>query len=318
MERIIENGLNSIRVGLEDYEKALEANDDGRLTSAVRNVYAGILILAKGKLYELSPADTRGILIRVVRPKLVNGRIEVVPVGRKTIAYEEIKQRFEDSALPLDWARIERVRAIRNDLEHFYHDGARSNVQEALADAAIAIRSLLTLLKLDPVRDLGERWWGVLLKNEELFAAELAACRETFTGIHWINQVARAASDHFSCEQCGSFLIRQADAGNKEQNHIHVNCAACGAESDMKALMERAVMQQHYRELYETQTRGGESPVVRCPECWQYALVLEANACAVCGNCLGTSTAWCDICHNPLTADEQRTNSHQCPAFFPC
>ncbi len=209
MERIIENGLNSIRVGLEDYEQALEANDDGRLTSAVRNVYAGILILAKGKLYELSPADTRGILIRVVRPKLVNGRIEVVPVGRNTIGYEEIKQRFEDSALSLDWARIERVRSIRNDLEHFYHDGARSNVQEALVDAAIARRILLTMLNLDTVYDLGERWWGVLLRNDQLIAAELAACRETFSGIHWINQAARAASEHFFCEQCGSLLIRQ-------------------------------------------------------------------------------------------------------------
>ncbi len=274
MERIIENGLNSIRVGLEDYEQALEANDDARLTSAVRNVYAGILILAKGKLYELSPADTRGILIRVVRPKLVNGRIEVVPVGRKTIAYEEIKQRFEDSALPLDWARIERVRAIRNDLEHFYHDGARSNVQEALADAAISIRNLMTLLKLDPVQDLGERWWGVLLENEQLFADELAVCTETFTGINWINSAARAAREHFSCEQCGSLLIRQTDAHNEEQDNIHVNCAACGAESDMKALMERAVTQQHYRELYETQTRGGEPPVVYCPECQLQALII--------------------------------------------
>ncbi len=316
MERIIENGLNSIRVGLEDHEQALDSNDDSRLTSAVRNVYAGILLLAKGKLYELSPPGSSGILIRVVRPELVNRRIELAIDERKTIGYDEIKKRFGHFGLKLDWTRIERVRAIRNDLEHFFHDGARSNVQEALADAATAIRSLLTLLKLDPVRDLGERWWGVLLKNEELFAAELAACRETFTGIHWINQVARAASDHFSCEQCGSFLIRQGDAGNKEQNHIHVNCAACGAESDMKALMERAVTQQHFRELYETQTRGGEPAVARFPECRQYALVVKANECAVCGNSLGPSTTWCDNCHNPLSADEHRTNSHQCPVFF--
>ncbi len=316
MEKIIENGLNSIRVGLEDYEKASKANDDARLTSAVRNVYAGILILAKGKLYELSPSDTRGILIRVVRPKLVNGRIEVVPVGRKTIGYEDIKQRFEDSELLLDWARIERVRAIRNDLEHFYHDGARASVQEALAGAATAISGLLTLLNLDPVRDLGERWWGVLLRNKELFATELAACRETFTEIHWINSVAKAASDPFSCKQCDSLLIQQDDAGNKEQCAIHVNCAACGAESDMKALMERALERQYYGELYEAHTRGGEPPVVCCPECRLYALALVANECAVCNNQLGPSTAWCDTCNNPISADEQRSNSHECPLFF--
>ncbi len=292
MERIIDNGLNSIRVGLEDYERALEANDDARLTSAVRNVFAGIVILAKGKLYELSPADTPGILIRVVRPQIVNGRLELVPDGRKTIGYEEIKQRFGHFSLSLDWTRIDRVRAIRNDLEHFYHDGARSNVKEALADAAIAIRGLLALLNLDPVRDLGERWWEVLLRNEKLFALELEACRKTLSGVRWINQTAIAASEHFSCEQCGSLLIRQADARNEEQDDIHVNCAGCGAESDIKALMERAVTQQYFRELYEAQTQGGEPPVVRCPTCRLHALVPEVNECAACGNNLDSSSAW--------------------------
>ena len=316
MDRIIDNGLSSIRVGLEDYERALEADDDARLTSAVRNVFAGIVILAKGKLYELSPADTPGILIRVVRPQLVNGRIELVPDGRKTIEYEEIKRRFRHFALSLDWTRIDRVRAIRNDLEHFYYDGARSNVKEALADAAIAIRGLLALLNLDPVRDLGERWWEVLLRNENLFAAELATCRKTLSGVCWINQAAAAASEHFSCEQCGSLLIRQGDARNQEQGDIHVNCAGCGAESDMKALMERAITQQYFRELYEAHTRGGELPIVRCPTCRLYALVLDDNECAVCGNSLDPSSAWCDICHNPMSADEKRTNSHECPVFF--
>ena len=132
MEKIIENGLNSIRVGLEDHEQALETNNDARLTSAVRNVYAGILILAKAKLYELSPPDSSGILIRVVRAGLVNRRIQLVIDERKTIGYDEIKKRFGQFGLNLDWTRIERVRAIRNDLEHLYHDGARSSVQEAL------------------------------------------------------------------------------------------------------------------------------------------------------------------------------------------
>ena len=43
MQDIIANGLGSIRAGLEDFERAKIA----RLTSAVRNVYAGILILAR-------------------------------------------------------------------------------------------------------------------------------------------------------------------------------------------------------------------------------------------------------------------------------
>lgn len=316
MEQIIGNGLNSIRVGLEDYEQARETHEDARLTSAVRNVYAGILILAKGKLYELSPVETPGILIHVLRPKLVNRRIKLVPEGRKTIGYEGIKERFKHFELQFDWSRVDRVRTIRNDLEHFYHDGSRASVQEALADAAIAIRSLLALLGLDPVRDLGERWWAVLLRNELIFAEELAACRATFAEVCWVNQTAAAASAHFSCEECGSQLIRQADPQNREHADIHPTCAACGSEPDVKALMENAVKRQYYAELYETQTRGGEPPVVRCPECRHYTLVLEGNECAACGNNLGHETVWCKTCGNPMTAAEGRTNNHKCPAFF--
>src|SRR3546814_17747159 len=81
-----------------DFEQA--AHDPARLTSAVRNIYAGILILAKGKLYEISPPGSQGVLIRVVQPKLVDQRLELVPQGRKTIAYEEIKKRFQHFRLP--------------------------------------------------------------------------------------------------------------------------------------------------------------------------------------------------------------------------
>jgi len=316
MESIITNGLNSIRVGMEDYEQARKNGSEARLTSAVRNVYAGILILAKAKLYELSPPDSAGILIRVVRPELVDRRIELVPDKRKTIGYEEIKRRFEHFRLKLDWAKIERVGAIRNDLEHFYHRGARSNVQEALADAATAIRGLLVHLNLDPVRNLGQPWWGILLRNEELFAAERAACHQTFANVHWLNETARAASAHFVCQECKSPLIRQADAGNGTQDAMRLSCAACGAGTEVRAAMERAVTEQYGRELYEAQTQGGELPVVRCPECRNYALVLDTNECAACGSTLGAQTTWCDTCRNPLSAEESRNNSHECPAFF--
>lgn len=315
MQDIIANGLNSIRVGLEDFE--MGARDDARLTSAVRNVYAGIMILAKGKLYELSPAGSNGILIRVVRPKLINQRLELVAQEGKTIGYEEIKERFDHFRLKLDWTKIQRMRAIRNDLEHFYHPGAPSNVREALADAATVIRSLLAILNLDPLRDLGQRWWDILLRNQRLFEEELAACRATFAGILWINDTARAASAHFLCGECRSPLMRQSDAGNNQQEGMRLRCAACGSESEMQAAMHAAVTQQYYQEIYEVMARGGELPVVCCPQCKNYSLVLDdACACAACGYTLGPDTNWCENCHNPLSEAEHRDNSHECPEFY--
>src|SRR3546814_13036452 len=82
---------------------------------------------------------------------LVDQRLELVPQGRKTIAYEEIKKRFQHFRLPLDWDKVDRIGAIRNALEHFYHAGDPSNVQEAVAAAATVIRHLLDLHGLDPV-----------------------------------------------------------------------------------------------------------------------------------------------------------------------
>lgn len=278
MEDIIANGLDSIRVGLEDFEQAPQSN--ARLTSAVRNVYAGILLLAKGKLYQLSPPGSRGILIRVARPKLVDQRLELVPHGRKTINYEEIKERFEHFGLTLDWSKIDRIAAIRNDLEHFYHRGSISNVREALADAATVIRSLLVMLHLDSVGDLGQAPWGILLRNKELFDQELAGCRATFARVHWFNDQARAASAHFICPQCKSPLIRQAEADNGQQGDMRMICAACGADSDMRAVMEQAVTQQYFGELYEAHTRGGEMPVVRCPQCRHGTIPVETEAAA--------------------------------------
>src|SRR5690242_11766037 len=122
MERIIENALGSIRVGLEDYRHAEKTKDPARLTSAVRNVFAGILLLAKGKLYEMSPPGKfPGILIRVVRAKLVDGQLEMVPEGSKTVGYAELKQRFADLKLPVDWRNVDQIHVVRNDLEHIYH-----------------------------------------------------------------------------------------------------------------------------------------------------------------------------------------------------
>jgi hypothetical protein len=150
------------------------------------------------------------------------------------------------------------------------------------------------MLKLDPVRDFGERWWAVLLKDGGVFAAGSAACRETFSEIRWINQTAAAASEYFSCEQCASPVIRCLNPDDKEQDDMVVSCSARGSESGMKPLMERATLKQHRRAMYESQSRGGKPPVVRCPRCYMYSFVAETNECAACDNSLNPSAVWCD------------------------
>ncbi len=51
MNTLFDNAIQSIQLGVEDYQ----ANDPRRALSAVRNFYAGILLLAKEVLVRTAP-----------------------------------------------------------------------------------------------------------------------------------------------------------------------------------------------------------------------------------------------------------------------
>ena len=57
---ILQNAIESIQIGVEDFQ----STDDRRSVSAVRNIAAGMLLLFKQKLCELSPAYDKELLIK--------------------------------------------------------------------------------------------------------------------------------------------------------------------------------------------------------------------------------------------------------------
>lgn len=60
MDTLLNNAISSIQIGIEDYE----SEDERRVLSAVRNLTAGILLLFKEKLSELSPGDSNEVLLK--------------------------------------------------------------------------------------------------------------------------------------------------------------------------------------------------------------------------------------------------------------
>ena len=60
---IYKNAIDSILMGLDDYKVAL-GGDERRYISSTRNLFAGILLLFKEKLSQLSPDGTDEILIK--------------------------------------------------------------------------------------------------------------------------------------------------------------------------------------------------------------------------------------------------------------
>lgn len=62
---LLNNAVDSIQVGVEDFDMG----DDRRNSSAIRNIFAGILLLYKEKLCRLSPEHDKELLIKKkIRP----------------------------------------------------------------------------------------------------------------------------------------------------------------------------------------------------------------------------------------------------------
>ncbi|SIT08699.1 hypothetical protein [Insolitispirillum peregrinum] len=80
---IYKNAIASIQIGIEDFG----SDDERRVLSAVRNVYAGVLLLGKEVLLKASPSEIGDVLIRdrIVPKRNANGSISFVGKSDKTI-----------------------------------------------------------------------------------------------------------------------------------------------------------------------------------------------------------------------------------------
>lgn len=305
---LFENAIHSIQIGVEDFG----SDDPRRIISAVRNVQAGMLLLCKEKLRRLSP-DGKVLLMQKIEPVQNSaGSLSLTGSGTKTVDVQGIKERFKSLGISFDWNDVDRVTKIRNDMEHMFYNGGEALAREAVSEAFLAIRELLTtILEEEPVGALGATCWGALLENNKLFQQELAACRSTLDTIDWKTNGAQIASKEFLCPGCGSKLIKQLDPDNTEQDEAQFVCAACGEEADTEALMVAAIDEAYGADAYIAMTDGGEPPVGTCPECGNETYVFSEGGCALCGFDMPDDAA-CAICGERLTLDDYEMGSGLC------
>ena len=89
---LLNNAVESIQVGIEDYNVGTPA----RLRSCVRSIHAGILLLFKERLRQLSPPETNELLIKAkFKPvRRGDGTVLLIGDGRRTVDVQQIKERF--------------------------------------------------------------------------------------------------------------------------------------------------------------------------------------------------------------------------------
>lgn len=313
---LLQNAIHSIEVGIEDYEEG----EDRRSVSAVRNVYAGIILLLKEKLVRLSPEYDPELLIKklLVPQKNKAGDIVFIGKGKKTVDLNDIKTRFENLGVKVDWRRLEEISRLRNDLEHYYTDKSPSLVREILAKSFLIIRDFLTNeLGESPVSVIDRDLWPILLGIEEVFSAEQEACKESFEKFHWKYETINQAIRHAKCYFCESSLVQLVQHGPYKDTpagrpffsecFTKMRCNSCGEDIDyLPDFFEKCIEEFFYADLYLAATKGGMPPVDDCPECDKNTFVFEEDCCVVCD--YKPEHANCARCYNHISLDEQDLN----------
>lgn len=279
MTELLKNAVDSLAIGIEDYS----ANDPRRTLSAVRNFYAGALLLAKEVLSQMAPkADPDEILGAKYKPVPDGkGGVEFVQDGSATIDFQTIGKRFKDFGIKADPKRLEHLNKIRNDIEHRYTTQTDATIREAIATAFPLISDLFREIGESPVERLGDAWQK-MLEVTHFYEAELKLSRETLRNIRW--RSGSMSPKHLECGQCGSALVAQADPQETDQDNIGLVCKACGAEQDTGDAIEAALGEALRGEAYlRVKDEGRDGPIYTCAECLQDTFIDFEDQCANCG-----------------------------------
>jgi ribosomal protein L37E len=298
---LIQNAIDSIELGVEDYEK----NDPRRAASAIRNFAAGVLLLLKEKLRQMSPPGSGEALIyeRVDFKSSPSGVI-FVGKGKKTVDVAQIKERFTNLGLKLDAAPLEQLQQIRNDIEH--HDSSKhphAKVQAAIAKTFLLVTHVLEKhLNRKPSETFSEHVWKTMLAEAGMYKAFEDRCRRSIKALPHVPTAAIPILAQLECAECGSTLM---EAVSSEYFEGSFECLACGEPAKLVDLMPPALESAYAGERYEALKDGGDDPIGTCPACGSEAFHVEDDICLVCGE--GRTYKECDRCGESLSLDEQET-----------
>lgn len=287
---------------MEDFK----SNDSRRVLSAIRNIYAGILLLFKHKLQELSPADSDEVLLKTkVVPILDKASNEVIWIGKgkKTVEVQDIQERLSGLGVTgVSWPRLQELQKIRNDIEHYYTKLPDNKMKEAVSNALhLIIEFCEPHLKTLP-QDLFEPdCWNLMLSEASIYDTELASCLQNLRSVNWLYDEVELSLQEMNCPTCKSRLIRAANP-KATGGSLIFRCSSCQTEAQYSAVVAPAVESAMTAESYWSIRDGGDAVNTRCPSCQNETYIHREGVCVVCFEEPGTST--CTMCGDSLTADE--------------
>lgn len=300
---ILDNAVASIQIGIEDYECIVD--DSRRIQSSIRNIYAGVLLLFKYKLQQMSPDGSDEILIKTKIIPQINIETDVVSwkgVGKKTVDVQEIKDRFKALNISINQDYLNSLQKIRNDVEHYYIQKSESQIKEAITKAFHLIIKFCPYIETEPVELLGQECWKVMLNISNIYAQERKECLDNLKAAFWRYSQVKSAIDKLRCPKCDSELIKVVDDNTVEDPDFL--CRGCGEESSYLEVIGSSITDALYgNSHYNIAQGGGEPETGICPECGNGSFSFDEGLCLACHYELEYIT--CIYCEEELSLDEQ-------------
>lgn len=293
---LLDNAITSVHLALEDYSSP----DKRRMLSAVRNLHAGILLLYKEKLRELSPPGSNDILVKAKSEfqKSKSSGVLAVGIGRNTADLRQIKERFKSLGVNTDWKRFDEINKLRNDIEHYFTTVNPGAMRTMISDTFIIIRDFINdELGEDPKELLGESTWSQLLSVSEVVEKERKECEKALAAIDWKSDGLASAVADLRCSECGSPLL--FPIGKTVDTKLQ--CRSCGEEEGFDKYAPRAIEDYFASENHYSMKDGGEPLTMTCPHCWEYGYIIAENSCVICGESCATV---CSFCGNTIPVCE--------------
>lgn len=306
-DKLLENAITSIRLGVEDFllsqKKPSAGGDTGRTLSAVRNLYSGTLLLFKYRI--ATKVENGDLLIFDLEPVADGKGFKFIPrKNKRTLDFDGIRSRFKAFGIKTDWKALDTIQKERNAIEHLHSEESAGAVGKFLADLFPVLRDFITDELGDVPAELLGGTWQSMLEHHAFFDMNLKACNQAWEKAG-IPREMKASLVMSVCEQCGSPLIQPADNGTAkpaeiEEDHNYV-CLACSHQGETLPLLEESLL-----EILGgfNPFNGDAPPTANCPTCRHETFSVEHQECFWCG--LRLQEAGCAVCGEGLSLEEQR------------